>query len=1177
MKKIGLIFMAALLGCIVSCQMQEMDSGVIGIDRLTAVTEGQPLTRTALSEGDGVSSVLWSAGDKIDVFIDGAQRASMFALTAGAGTRQGEFTGEGRGNDYVACYPAGKLTKSGSNKFQIQLPFEQEYQESGFDPMAFPMIAVSSTSELQFRNLMSILRLSITGKNRVTGIVFRPLDSSIKVSGSAVINPSDNSLQMSGQGTCDSLVMNIGSVQLSESNPSFFYLALPPQTYKDGFSVRVYSGAKYMDVFYSEDFTMVRSRMHKAAPFAFEPNSEGVEAQVSLEGSGTENDPFLIRTVEDLLCMREMVNNGKNIGAVAATDAYYKLLADLDLSSVCGSKIGKNWTPIGNEQNQLNFNFDGQGHTISGLYSKTKQTSGVMGLFGYMKTGTISKLTVRGSVEDTNGASGALLVGSMVEGNIIQCVAEGSVKGYSYVAGLVGGYQLHPGETTISHCVNRADVASTSDMGGCAAGIVSYLAGRVVHCINEGKISGPFAVAGIAADIEDGGVYHCTNHGEIVGSVDWVGGIVGRSTGASVANCLNTGNVGGGEAVGGIVGTGESNAKVWNCVNRGVVSGTARIGGVIGLASDGAKVSNCVNLGAVTATGNPGAGAICGSDQEAKEISQCYWLFDSAAGVGMQTGIAEDGRHSSGLAALTVNQMKNLEETAADLYSTTVNSYNLVLNALNAWAFSHSSSIGQQHLQGWLADGTDGYPTLSGLDAQKPGQEQPTLSVSTTVVELDKAGSCEFQIDVTSSKEYEIITPEWITPGEITEYATDPYTHTHTFRVTANNQSTYRTGEISFRIMEWKDIKVTVRQIYARLIVEATEIKFPGDGGYYFLEINSTVNWSITADSWCHPEQSNGVGSTAVLIKADPNAGTSIRQSTLTVSSEDGSLASHIMVYQSGKREEKVGDWTTLPFVHQSVFMRFTATWCIWCPRMHRSLEQAQELYPGHIQHLAIHAPDSDLAFEKATELRNLYKFAGYPTGFVDGRMRIESGEVDIVAPRIVEAVQETEETYGTASGIGISSSISGREVTIDLDVYLKQSGEYKLTVFLVEDNIHNQQQDNIGYHPDFVHNGVARMAVSDVFGDSFQVSSPNTAKYFQYVVNVPHYYKLQNMRVFAYVSREFGSRPIIHSADYGNNYIDNCATAPLGSKWLVALEGDVAGGEGGTNEGVTPGGEIEL
>ena len=32
MKKIGLIFMAALLGCIVSCQMQEMDSGVIGID-----------------------------------------------------------------------------------------------------------------------------------------------------------------------------------------------------------------------------------------------------------------------------------------------------------------------------------------------------------------------------------------------------------------------------------------------------------------------------------------------------------------------------------------------------------------------------------------------------------------------------------------------------------------------------------------------------------------------------------------------------------------------------------------------------------------------------------------------------------------------------------------------------------------------------------------------------------------------------------------------------------------------------------------------------------------------------------------------------------------------------------------------------------------------------------------
>ena len=67
-------------------------------------------------------------------------------------------------------------------------------------------------------------------------------------------------------------------------------------------------------------------------------------------------------------------------------------------------------------------------------------------------------------------------------------------------------------------------------------------------------------------------------------------------------------------------------------------------------------------------------------------------------------------------------------------------------------------------------------------------------------------------------------------------------------------------------------------------------------------------------------------------------------------------------------------------------------------------------------------------------------------------------------------------------------------------------------------------------------------------------------------------------MRVFAYIQRTFGSFPRRQNGNFGDYFIDNCATAPVGDLLKVALEGGTGGGEGNGdgNEGVTPGGEIK-
>ena len=66
-----------------------------------------------------------------------------------------------------------------------------------------------------------------------------------------------------------------------------------------------------------------------------------IDADEVFEGSGTEEDPWLIGSVEDLQTLAAIVNSGDTL-----TGAFFSLADNLDLSGVCGE--GKlSWKPIG--------------------------------------------------------------------------------------------------------------------------------------------------------------------------------------------------------------------------------------------------------------------------------------------------------------------------------------------------------------------------------------------------------------------------------------------------------------------------------------------------------------------------------------------------------------------------------------------------------------------------------------------------------------------------------------------------------------------------------------------------------------------------------------------------------------------------------------------------------------
>lgn len=335
-------------------------------------------------------------------------------------------------------------------------------------------------------------------------------------------------------------------------------------------------------------------------------------------GSGTEADPYLIATAQDLVNFRDEVNAStkKSTSTLCA-----KLTQDIDLSNLEGD-----WEPIGKATNNYKDyvayggTFDGGGHTISGLIiNNSKQ---YQALFGYVKGGEIKDLTVAGSVttSTTSSAYAAGIVGYGYPVTIENCVNQATVTATQkgYIAGIVG-YTSTTGNS-ISGCTNQGAVSGAGDYVG---GIVGTANNTVIkNCINSAEIvdtgkpgRSNYCVGGIAGVINSSSsIERSGNTGKITSTLKRTGGVVGSAAG-TVQSCFNTGDVTGIYSLGGIAGgCASSNTKITDCYNWGKVESqtptsafddeaTKGVGGVVGdpcsASYKGSILTNCYNVGTI--------------------------------------------------------------------------------------------------------------------------------------------------------------------------------------------------------------------------------------------------------------------------------------------------------------------------------------------------------------------------------------------------------------------------------------------------------------------------------------------------------------------------------------------------------------------------------------------------
>ena len=209
------------------------------------------------------------------------------------------------------------------------------------------------------------------------------------------------------------------------------------------------------------------------------------EAPLFGGGTGTQEDPWLIASQEDLTALAEFLNSGNaeqfdaDAAGVGNCHGYYfKQTADIDLTGVT-------WEPIGYSGSYyFAGNYDGGGHSITNAVSTGKVDPdgfATAGIFGWVAFGSVENLNVKNA----------------------NFVATGQ-NNYSYVGGIAGvcyGSSIKNCSVVISSLESKRN-----NNNNCAGSIVGYSTGGTFEkCAAENNQVKTMAYGGgFVGEVDDG-------------------------------------------------------------------------------------------------------------------------------------------------------------------------------------------------------------------------------------------------------------------------------------------------------------------------------------------------------------------------------------------------------------------------------------------------------------------------------------------------------------------------------------------------------------------------------------------------------------------------------------------------------------------------------------------------
>ena len=226
------------------------------------------------------------------------------------------------------------------------------------------------------------------------------------------------------------------------------------------------------------------------------------------KGKGTAEEPYQISTAAELYWFAGLVNGTLPDGGGKDASANAILTDNITVNEGVLDAVNKGqvsesdfieWKPIGTYDSYdavYTGTFDGQGHTISGLYFNHPDASYV-GLFGYIRAnGKISNVGVSDSYFKFRMKGGGVCGKNDKDG-------------------------------VLQNCSNSSTVIG-KNQNSRTGGVCGDNSGTVRDCKNTGSVSGENFVGGVCG-INLGTIKSCYNTGSVHGTDIYVGGVCGNS------------------------------------------------------------------------------------------------------------------------------------------------------------------------------------------------------------------------------------------------------------------------------------------------------------------------------------------------------------------------------------------------------------------------------------------------------------------------------------------------------------------------------------------------------------------------------------------------------------------------------------------------------------------------
>lgn len=259
-----------------------------------------------------------------------------------------------------------------------------------------------------------------------------------------------------------------------------------------------------------------------------------------------------------------------------------------------------------------------------------------------------------------------------------------------------------------------------------------------------------------------------------------------------------------------------------------------------------------------------------------------------------------------------------------------------------------------------------------------------------------------------------------------------------------------------------------------------------------------------------------------------------------------------VMIAQEGQPEPEVPE---IDFTCHVLAMRFTATWCGYCPYMDEAFHAAAEQRED-FEFVTFHASKGyPLYFADCKPLVTAYKVDGFPTGILGGWKAINNSTTTSTTVNFISNQMDNFLTnFPCTVGINTSAVIADGKVEVTTWVKSTVAQTYKIAALVLESGIVETQT----YYPptgntqklkDFEHDHVARKLLTEsIQGDEFTLDADGAVCY-TWQADLDASWNPENLSIAVWILQDYGEELASLKAKkaFPDNFIMNARVTPVG------------------------------